>query len=89
MTVGTTFPSIHGKEPCQPLLTSCHAHHSYDTSSLKKKLSLPTLQGDDDEVVLVEVAEDVVERAVVEASEDMEVSRREEEFGREDVPSAF
>jgi len=40
-------------------------------------------------VVLVEVAEDVVERAVVEASEDMEVSRREEEFGRDDVPSAF
>lgn len=40
--------------------------------------------------MLVDAAEDdVVESAVVEASEHMDVSRREEELGRDDDPSTF
>lgn len=49
------------------------------------------LPGEDEvALVLVDVAEDdVVESAVVEASEDMDVSRREDELGRDDDPSTF
>lgn len=38
---------------------------------------------------MLEVAEDVVESAAVEVSEDKEVSRREEEEGRDETPSAL